>query len=384
MKRVVVVGGGIAGASVAYELAAEAKVTVLEQEVTCGHHSTGRSAAIFTECYGDEVVRRLAIGSRRFLQDPPDGFTDAPLATPRPLLFVGGPEDTTALDAAFVEFKALVPSIERLDATGCVKACPILRPDTVIGGVLEPNGADLDVHALHAGFLGGIRRRGGRVHTGSPVVGLERRGEAWLASTPSGVFEADVVVDAAGAWADRVGDLAGADPIGLTPMRRTAFTFPAPEGASTSGWPMVIDVHHEQFYFRPEGRSQLLASPCDQTPMEPHDVRHEEIDVALGIERIESVTTLRIRSVAHAWAGLRSFVADHRPVNGWDPSLPGFYWLAGQGGFGIKTSPAMARFAAGLILRGTVPDDLTAIGLAIGDLSVTRPGLHDDITSPSP
>ena len=190
---------------------------------------------------------------------------------------------------------------------------------------------------------------------------LDHASGAWRVQTSEGVHEADVVVNAAGAWADAVGSLAGAQPIGLVPKRRTAFTFRPPAGEDHRRWPVVIDVD-EQWYFRPEG-SHVLGSPADETPMEPCDVTHDEADVALGIERINGVTTMAIRSIDHAWAGLRSFVVDKRPVNGWDPEIPGFYWLAGQGGFGIKTAPAMARYAATTITDGAPPAELTAVGL---------------------
>jgi D-arginine dehydrogenase len=365
--RVVVIGGGIAGASAAYELAAEADVTVLEREATCDYHSTGRSAALFTECYGDAVVRRLALGSRSFFESPPEGF-EGDLVKPRSLLFIGTEAQSEATAASLGDYRSMVPTVRPVPADEVVALCPIVDDGQIVSGILEPGAMDIDVHAVHTGFLHGIRRRGGTVITTAGVTDLERSGGAWRVSTGDQVYDADVVVNAAGAWCDVVGEMAGAAPIGLVPKRRTAFTFAAPEGHQS--WPMVIDVE-ETFYFRPEG-PQLLASPCDETPMEPHDVRHREEDVALGIERIQAVTTMAIRTVEHAWAGLRSFVADKRPVNGWDPRLEDFYWLAGQGGFGIKTSPAMARFAAGMILQGEPPGDLVARGLSVEDLAVER------------
>lgn len=385
--RVAIIGGGIAGTSAGYFLAGRADVTVLEQETTCGYHTTGRSAALFTECYGDEVVRRLAIGSRAFLDTPPDGFAPHPIVTRRPVLFVATQEQADRLTPALHEYQAMVATVDALDADTAIALCPVLDSTVVAGGVVEPGAGDIDVHALHLGYQRGIKQGGGRVLTGAPAVGFTATDHGWIVHTPSGDHEADVVVNAAGAWCDVVGSMAGTRPIGLVPMRRTAFTFPPPPDSDHTRWPMVIDLD-EQFYFRPEG-PQVLASPCDETPMEPHDVRHEEIDVALGIERVQSVTTMRIRSVAHAWAGLRSFVADHRPVNGWDPEMPGFYWLAGQGGFGIKSSPAMGRFAAAMILDGGPPPDLTAAGVTAEVLGVARldtgssPGHHVGATLPS-
>ncbi len=370
MTRIAVIGGGIAGTSAAYELSAGADVVVFEQESTCGYHSTGRSAALFTECYGDPIVRRLAMASRAFLEQPPTGFTDDPILHPRPVMFIGTTQQGSALTEALPGYRAMVPAVHAVDAAEAIARCPILDPAVIVGGIVEPDARDIDVHVLHLGFQRGVRERGGRIITSSGVSALSRKGDEWVIESPTGSERFDVVMNAAGAWCDTVGRMAGSQLIGLVPKRRTAFTFAPPADTAHDTWPMVIDIE-EQFYFRPEG-PQVLASPCDETPMEPHDVRHEEIDVALGISKIEAVTTINIRSVVHAWAGLRSFVTDHRPVNGWDPDLDGFYWLAGQGGFGIKTSPAMARFAAAMILHGGPPADLIATGVTREAIGVAR------------
>ncbi|MEX2419448.1 MAG: FAD-binding oxidoreductase [Acidimicrobiia bacterium] len=368
--NIAVIGGGIAGASVAYELSGRAEVTLFEQEPICGYHSTGRSAALFTECYGDPVVRRLAIASRPFLEAPPPGFSDSPLVTARSFLVVGTADQAPSLAAALDEFQAIVPTVAGVGGAEACALCPVLDPEVVAGGIFEPGAMDIDVHALHLAYQQAGRTRGARILTRSPVLSLRLTEGSWTIATPDGDHEADVIVNAAGAWADLVGGMAGARPIGLVPKRRTAFTFRPPDGLDHRRWPMVIDVD-EQWYFRPEG-AHLLASPADETAMDPCDARHEEADVALAIERITAVTTMPIRSIERAWAGLRSFVADHRPVNGWDPRVPGFYWLAGQGGFGIKTAPAMARFAAGSILDGGPPADLARAGLSTEALSPTR------------
>ncbi len=370
MTRIAVIGGGIAGTSAAYELAASADVTVFEQESTCGYHSTGRSAALFTECYGDPIVRRLAMASRAFLEQPPLGFTDDPILHPRPVMFIGTAEQESTLAAAIPGYQGMVPSVHAVDAAETIARCPILDPAVIVGGIVEPEARDIDVHVLHLGFQRGVRERGGRIITSSGVVALSRKGDEWAVESATGSDRFDVIVNAAGAWCDAVGRMAGSQLIGLIPKRRTAFTFAPPVDTAHNTWPMVMDIA-EQFYFRPEG-PQVLVSPCDETPMDPHDVHHDEIDVAMGIAKIEAVTTINIRSVAHAWAGLRSFVADHRPVNGWDPDVDGFYWIAGQGGFGIKTSPAMGRFAAGMIIKGAAPTDLSALGVTADALGVAR------------
>lgn len=363
----IVVGGGIAGASAGYALAAHGSVLVLERESTCGQHSTGRSAALFTECYGDSVVRRLAIASRRFLEDPPDGFAATPILSPRSVMFIATERQLPTLDAATADFQHYVPSVRRVEKREAMSLCGVVRDEHLAGALLEPGAMDIDVHTLHQGFLRGIRGRGGQVRTSSPVTAIDR-GERWVVSTPEATFAGDVIVNAAGAWCDQVAMLAGVDPVGLTPMRRTAFTFAGPGGHEA--WPMVVDID-EDFYFKPEG-PHILASPTDETPMEPCDVRHEEIDVAIGIERIQAATTLEIRHVKHAWAGLRSFVADRRPVVGEDPGHPGFYWLAGQGGFGIKTSPAMGRTLAALVVDGELPADVADLGVDAADLGRAR------------
>lgn len=365
---VVVVGGGIAGASVAYELAERASVALLEQESTTGRHATGRSAAVFTECYGDPVVRALAIASRQFLTSPPDGFVDDPILRERPLLFIATEAQEAALATALDDFRSMVPTVHGVTGETAVEMCPILDEDEVIGGVVEPHAQDLDVHALHLGFQAGLRQRGGSILTTRGLRAARRDGNGWLVETDGEPLRASVVVDAAGAWGDMVAEACGAAPIGLSPKRRTAFTFEP--GIDHGDWPMVIDVD-ERFYFKPEG-PHLLASPADETPMPPHDVKHTELDVATAIERIGAVTTTEIRHVRSAWAGLRTFTPDRLPVNGWDPDVPGFYWLVGQGGYGIKTSPAMARFAAGLIGGEGVPADLIGAAVEEATLSPAR------------
>jgi D-arginine dehydrogenase len=366
----VVVGAGIAGTSAAYELAAHGSVKVFEMEATPGHHSTGRSAALYTECDGLPPLRRLAMASRPFLTNPPAGFAAVPVMHQRGVLFVARHDRATKLDRFFEEQKVLVPSISRLEVAEAAERCSVLRPDRLAGGVLEPEAHDIDVHALHQGFIGGLRSRGGTIATSTPVIGLEKVGGSWRVTTPSDTIEAGIVVNAAGAWCDVVARMAGVRPVGLQPKRRTAFTFPAPGGHDHQRWPMVVDVD-ETFYFRPEGPN-LLASPEDQTPVDPQDIRHEELDVAVAIDRIQDVTTMQIRHVQAAWAGLRSFVADNVPVVGFDDEAAGFFWLAGQGGYGIMTSPAMSRLTAALITSNEMPADIAAHGITEHELAPGR------------
>jgi D-arginine dehydrogenase len=366
----VVVGGGIAGASAAYELAAHGRVVLLEREPTLGYHTTGRSAAVFTEAYESGVVRLLAMASRSFLEDPPSGFADHPLLSPLPLMFVGRSDQIGEVTFQFLEIQKLGPSVRLVASEEALELCPVLRREYVAAAIIEPSAREIDVHALHQGFVQGTRRRGGVIRVDAEVEAFEFRNGRWRVSAGGETVEAPVVVNAAGAWCDRVAELAGSKPVGLVPMRRTAFTFPAPEGVDSRRMPFVVDIG-EDWYFKPEG-TQFLGSLAEETPMEPHDVRPEEQDVALAIERIRKATIMDIRHVRSAWAGLRSFVSDRKPVVGEDSERTGFFWLAGQGGFGIMTSPAMARAVRELIVDGVLPDDLTDRGISAEELSPRR------------
>lgn len=368
---VLIAGAGIAGSSLAYELAGRAALLLVEQESRPGYHSTGRSAAMLTETYGSDVVRRLARASRRFFEAPPPDFADQPLLSPRGMLHVARADQRAALDRATAAALPLVASLRRLDAAGVVALAPLIRPDYVAGGLLEPDARAIDVAALHQGYLRGLRRRGGRLLTDARIIAIDAANGGWRVATTAGEVRARVLVNAAGAWADRLAAMAGIAPIGLIARRRTAILLDPPDGLDPARWPMVIDVE-EHFYIKPEA-GQLLVSPADATPVEPQDVQPEELDVALAVDRYQMVTGRPVRRINHRWAGLRSFVADHDPVVGPDPAAPGFVWLAGQGGFGIMTAPAMARIAAALILDGTMPADIALDPARIGPGRL-RPG----------
>jgi len=365
-----VIGAGIAGASAAYELAVHGRVILLERERLPGYHSTGRSAAVFTENYGNAIIRRLTVASRPFLENPPAEFTTSPLLSPRQMLWIAREDQQPTLATTLTEAQKFVPSIQAVDRTEAKRLCPSLRDDYLAAAILEPEATDMDVHAIHQGFLSGFRHRKGKLENEAEVIRLARSGSGWKVQTTKGQFNSGVVVNAAGAWCDAVGKIAGARPIGLTPKRRTAFIFDGPTECDFSSWPVVIDID-EQFYFKPES-GRILASPADETPMSPCDVYPEEYDIALAADRIQKASTLSIRHIRRKWAGLRSFVADKTPVVGRDPFLPGFFWLAGQGGYGIMTSPAVARAAASLIVEGCLPKDLAAAGLTPEDLSPER------------
>lgn len=367
---VIVIGAGMAGASVAYGLAPRCRVLVLERESQPGYHTTGRSAAMYLEAYGSEQVRALTLASKAFFQSPPAGFAEQPLMTPRGAMMVATPQEMAALDAHVAVLQRSGIRHERLGAEQACAKVPVLRQACVGGAVFEPDAADLDVHAIHQGFLKGLRRHGGRVVCGATVQGLQRVGDAWQVHTAAGDWTAPVVVNAAGAWAEQMGALAGARPIGLVPYRRTAFTFAPAPGLDVASWPMVYSAA-EAWYFKPDA-GMLLASPANADACEPQDVQPEEWDVALGIHRLGEITTMAPRRPAHTWAGLRSFVSDHSLVGGFDEQVRGFFWLAGQGGYGIQTAPAMGEACAALILDGALPAHLASFGLTAAMLSPRR------------
>ena len=359
-----IVGAGIAGSSLAFELADRASVVLLEREAQPGYHSTGRSAAMLTETYGSALVRRLARASRPFLERPPPDFADHPLLSPRGMLHVARADQRAALDQAERAAASLVPALRRLNAAAVRELAPLVSATYVDGGLLEPDARAIDVALLHQGYLRGLRRRGGRLVTDAAVTAIRARRGGWEVATTAGAVRAEILVDAAGAWADRIAELAGVASLGLVAKRRTAVLLDPPAGLDPAAWPMVIDVE-ERFYVKPEA-GQLLVSPADETPVAPADVQPEELDVAIAIDRYETLSGERSPRIRHRWAGLRSFVADHDPVVGPDPAAPGFVWLAGQGGFGIMTAPALTRIAAALILSERMPADLACAPAEIG------------------
>ncbi len=365
-----IVGAGMAGASAGYELAAFGRVIVLERESQPGYHTTGRSAALYAETYGNFPIRAITSASRAFYINPPAGFTDHVLLSPRGTIMVGSENQREQLEHLFEESRKLLPSVRKVTAAEALAAVPVLRPDYVVGGVAEPDSMDIDVHALHQGYLKGMRARGGKVVTDAGVIGLARGEDGWMVETPAGTFKAPVVINAAGAWADMIGEQAGAKPIGLVPKRRTAITFDPPTGAEIARWPAVIDAD-ETWYFKPDA-GRFLASPADETPSVPCDAQPEELDIAICVDRLETATTLQIRRIAHSWAGLRSFVKDKTPVVGFDDKVPGFFWLAGQGGYGIQTAPAMGRIVAGLARGEGLPADVADLGISANDLAPAR------------
>ena len=366
---VLVIGAGIAGASAAYELAPYARVVLLERERQPGYHATGRSAAVFAPAYGNRVIRALTQASHRFYHKQMEGLAEHAVLAPRGALFIGRADQIPALDRLLAETAPEVQGLERLDRAALLARLPALRPDYVAAGIYDPGVMDLDVAAIHQAYLKGLRARGGQLITDAEVVRIATDFAPWRVETRAGPFEAAVLVDAAGAWADQLAGLAGVAPIGLVARRRTAFLF-EPSAPVDRAWPAVIDAE-EQFYFKPES-GLLLGSPADATPMPPADVQPEELDIALAVDRIERATRLRVLRVPRRWAGLRTFAPDQTPVVGMEEAVPGFFWLAGQGGYGIQTAPALARAAASLLVDGVLPDDLLRQGIVAEHLLPLR------------
>lgn len=366
---VIVLGAGIAGASVAYELAATHRVLLLEREPQPGMHSTGRSAAIFSEIYGNATVRALSRASRRFLFEPPQGFAEAPLVRPRATLFVAPPDQVAALNA-MRDDADVAAGTEPISVDDAIRRVPILRRERIAAALFEPGASDIDVNGLHQGFVRGFKARGGRLVVDAHIDRLARAHQTWHAHTAEATYEAPIVVNAAGAWADQVASQVGLSPLGIEPRRRTVVLFDPPPSHDIRDWPLTIDAD-ETFYFKPDA-GRILLTPADETPSPPCDAQPEELDIALAIDRFENMTTHSVRRVVHKWAGLRSFAPDRTPVVGFDRGEAGVFWLAGQGGYGMQTSSAMARTAAALIRGEDVPHDIAAEGVTPAALTPER------------
>jgi D-arginine dehydrogenase len=363
---IVVIGAGVAGAGVAADLSKTRRVVVLEQEAQPGFHATGRSAALHSEVYGNACIRALTQASRdTFLR----GAEGRVLARPRGCIHIAAAHQVERLEA-FAAEAAVGPVVTRLGPDQVRARVPILKPGYVQAALAEDHAYDLDVDAIHHSFLARHRRKGGSLICSSPVTGLSRNGGRWHVAAGGQEFRAPVVVNAAGAWGDRIAALAGASPVGLEPRRRSALIVDPPAGSDPSAWSAVIDID-EQFYFKPEA-GRILLSPADETPSEPCDAYPEELDLAVAVERVQRAADLPIRRIAHSWAGLRTFAPDRTPVVGYDPRSPGFFWLVGQGGYGIQTSPALSRLAAALIEERPIPIDLAERGVREADLSPAR------------
>jgi len=356
----IVVGGGMAGVSIAYELAADRTVALLDMESTLAYHTTGRSAAMFLESYGPAAVRALTVCSRPFLES-------LDVLSPLPMLCVGGAGRGAAVERRYETVRDLAPRVRLLDGGQACELQPLLREGAVERAMLEPDATEIDVHELHQHYVRGLRARDGVVRTGAPITSARRRGGTWGLDLRGETWAAPVVVNAAGAWADAVAAVFGARTVGLRALRRTAFIADAPPGV---GAPMIDEID-EKFYLKPEvGR--VLCSPADETPQDPSDARPDELEIARAIDAINELTTLDIRHVRSSWAGLRNFVADRSPVAGYDAERAGLFWFAGQGGYGIQMAPALARTGAALVRGEMLPGDVAALGLTPAAISPRR------------
>lgn len=340
----IIIGGGIAGLSAAARLAAHGKVIVLEAEAALGYHSSGRSVSFSHYGIGNEAVRALTQRSRSFFEQQPDGFCDTPVAWLSPSLYFAEEATIPLLEAQIANMATLVDTLEMLDAAALTRLCPIIKtgPGAAVRGLLDPTGLKLDADALLQSFARQLRARGGEIRLGQRVETIEQRGDAWVVD---GALSAPVLVNAAGAWCDRIAALAGVAPLGLEPKRRTIIAVDA--GMDMAGWPFAHSVTKD-FYMLPEA-GQLLVSPVDEVEDEPCDAQPDDYDIAYAADRLEHYTTLKVTRIAHRWAGLRTFTSDRTPTAGFAPDAPGFFWLCGQGGYGLQTAPAMAEAVEALI-----------------------------------
>src|SRR5262245_9703699 len=364
-----VIGAGISGAAAAFELASHGTVAVLEAESRPGYHSTGRSAALYTRHFGGPTVRKLNSAALPFFTEPPPGFAEQPLLSPRGGLTIASAEQRPEIEAQLA-LGDHDGAIVELSAAQALERAPFLKPDSFAYAVYEEGILDMDVAAIHQGFLRGLKARGGQVICDAPVQRLERIGRTWHGASDQTLVRAPVVVNAAGAWADNIATLAGAKPVGLVPKRRTAIQIDLPPGTDTRRWAAVDEAGYG-CYCKPE-TGRVLASPADATPSEPCDAQPEDLDVAIIADWVERMTVIPVKRIAHKWAGLRCFVADESPVAGFDGEVDGFFWLCGQGGYGIMMSEALGRTTASLITQGQLPDDISAAGVTIADIGPQR------------
>jgi len=358
----VVIGGGIAGASTAYELAKSGSVALIERETLPGYHSTSRSAALLIEGYGSDAWRVLGSASRPFLETPPEGFANQTILSPRGHLAIGLEAETDNIRGEYEKIGKTGVKVEFVDAKGIRELCPVLKPDTWHAGHYEPGAADIDVDALHQGYLRSFRDNGGEMFLGKGVNAISKTDD-WRVSFGETALSCRVLVNAAGAWADELAQMAGIPARGLVPKRRTAIAFTPPDGVTGSDeWCLVAD-HAGTFYFRPLSSGQLMASPVDETDSPPCDSQPEELDIAIIADRIQNVTTMTVTRIDHSWAGLRTFAPDRNPVIGPDPAESSFIWVAGQGGTGIIGAPAAAQIAACLATDTDLPAHLATVPL---------------------
>jgi D-arginine dehydrogenase len=346
---IIVVGAGIAGASVAARLASERSVCVLEMEDRAGYHTTGRSAAAYEPNYGPREMLAFARASKDFLEQPPPGFADQTILTWRNSLFV----EAQGQEAHTANLLASSIGLEEISVSQAQSLLPVLRDAYAQRIFLDTSSADIDVDVLHRGFLKMLKAHHGELVTNAPATAIERKNGTWHITTPKGIYTAKTIVNCAGAWGDRIADMAGVKPVGLVPKRRSIAIVPIPQGIDSRGWPFISDIG-ETWYCKPQS-GKLMVSSADATPVEPHDAYADDMAIAEGVDRLMQATTIEVDRVDHSWGGLRTFTEDGIPAVGYDPYTEDFFWLVGQGGYGIMTSPALSAAAAYLILHRPFP-----------------------------
>jgi D-arginine dehydrogenase len=365
-----VIGGGIAGLSAAARLAGHGKVSVLEAEDALGYHSSGRSVSFSHYGIGNSAVRRMTAWSRPFFERPPAGFSETPIARAMATVYTANDAQLPALESLGAEMSAYTEAVEWMDEARIAAVCPVIRTgrEHAVRGLHDPTGLKLEASALLHGYARQVRAERSEVRTGCRIARIERKREAWEVATEGGeTFFAPILINAAGSWGDRVAAMAGVAPLGLQPKRRTIIVVDPPAGMEIASWPFVHSAGGD-FYMLPEA-GQLLVSPQDEVDDEPSDAAPEEYDVALAAYRLEQYTTLSVTRIARRRAGLRSFVADRTPTAGFDPDTPGFFWLVGQGGYGLQTAPAMAAIVEALATGAAWPEGL---GVAPGEVTPAR------------
>jgi D-arginine dehydrogenase len=363
---IIVIGAGIAGASIAAHLAETKRVLILEMEDRPGFHTTGRSAATFEPNYGPPAMLAFTRASNEFFINPPQGFADGPLLLPRSSLFF----EAEGQEADTKKLLSSGSGLAELSEAQALKHFPVLRPGYAKRTFLDPHTGDLDVDLLHRGYLKLFKSRSGQLLNSAGAESIERSGNVWRITTPRGIFEAAILVNAAGAWGDVVAQKAGVKPVGLVPKRRSIGAIPVDGIPGVADFPMVTDVG-ETWYAKPQS-GKMMVSSADATSVEPHDAYADDMAIAEGIERLMNATTIEVNHLDHSWGGLRTFAPDGSPVIGFDPHTEGFFWLAGQGGYGIQSAPALSRTAAAMALGKSIPAEVMDAGLRLQEIAPER------------
>lgn len=369
----IIIGAGIAGASAAYELSGEGTVLLLEREKWLAYHSSGRSAAVYMQTYGNRTVRGLTKGSLEFYSNPPADFSESPLLRSRGAVFLSTNEQNELIQQHYNDMKDYIEDLKLLNQDEISELIPIMNKDIFKAGIYEKSAMDMDANEIHQSYIRGMQRKGGRLITDCEVNSIAKKDSMWHVETTMGEFSAPVIVNAAGAWSDVVAKLAKIKPIGLEAKKRTVL-FVGMDGQDISNWPYVGDIS-ETFYFKPDA-GRLFVSPCDEIPITPCDAKPNELDVAVAVNTLEIATNLVVNDIESSMAGLRSFVADRTPVVGEEKEAENFFWLVGQGGYGFQTAPALARCCKAAVTRSDFPQDLIKLGVDKDGLSPDRVSLE--------